>query len=163
MPVRPLRERCGIPAPNRRGEIALGPYTLSVAKDCPISGGGLPLVVVSHGNRGCFLYLYDIAETLAMSALLLARSLIRADTTFDMSRFLSACVERPTDIRRLIDFMPGAWPAASKIDSERIGFYGFSLSGYTGLVLIGTNPDWASGTEYCERNPHLPGCEQVRR
>jgi predicted dienelactone hydrolase len=85
------------------------------------------------------------------------------DRTFDMSRFLSAFVERPTDIRRLIDFVLGASPAASKIDSERIGFFGFSLGGYTGLVLIGANPDWASGTEYCQCNPHLPGCEQILR
>ena len=50
------------------------------------------------------------------------------NTTFDVSRFLSALVERPTDIRRLIDFMLGASPAASRIDPERIGFFGFSLA-----------------------------------
>jgi predicted dienelactone hydrolase len=40
------------PCSEPPGEIALDSYTLSVAKDCPISGDGLPLVVVSHGNGG---------------------------------------------------------------------------------------------------------------
>jgi predicted dienelactone hydrolase len=56
---------------------------------------------------------------------------------------LSVFVERPTDIKRLIDFMLDASPAASNIDPEHIGFFGFSAGGYTGLVLIGANPDWA--------------------
>jgi dipeptidyl aminopeptidase/acylaminoacyl peptidase len=34
--------------------------------------------------------------------------------------------------------MLGASPAASRIDPERVGFFGFSLGGYTGLVPITT-------------------------
>jgi hypothetical protein len=41
-------------------------------------------------------------------------------------------VERPTDIKRLIDFMLGQAPAASRMDPERIGFFGFSGGGFTG-------------------------------
>jgi predicted dienelactone hydrolase len=63
---------------------------------------------------------------------------------------LSVMIERPTDIKRLIDFMVGASPAASRIDPERIGFFGFSRGGYTGLVLIGANPDWANAITRCE-------------
>ena len=32
-------------------DIDLGPVTLRGAKDCPINGNKLPLIVVSHGNR----------------------------------------------------------------------------------------------------------------
>ena len=37
--------------------------------------------------------------------------------------------------------MIDASPAASRIDPSRIGFFGFSRGGYTGLVLVGGNPD----------------------
>jgi predicted dienelactone hydrolase len=50
---------------------------------------------------------------------------------------LSVFIERPNDIKRLIDFMIGASPAASNIDPGRSGFFGFSRGGYTGLVLVG--------------------------
>src|SRR5271155_5398799 len=55
---------------------------------------------------------------------------------------LSAFLDRPNDIERLINFMLGASLVASKIDPRRIGFFGFSRGGYSGLVLIGANPDW---------------------
>ena len=116
------------PCADPPGEITLGPYILSVAKDCPISGDRLLLVVISHGNGGTELHLYDTAEALADAGFVVAAIKHPGDTTFDVSRFLSALVERPTDIRRLIDFMLGASPAASRIDPERIGFFGFSLA-----------------------------------
>jgi predicted dienelactone hydrolase len=86
------------------------------------------------------------------------------DNYLDMSRSgdLSAMVERPTDIKRLVDFMLGISPAASKIDPERIGFFGFSRGGYTGLVLIGGNPNWASDADFCPQDS-FHWCEQIRR
>jgi predicted dienelactone hydrolase len=73
---------------------------------------------------------------------------------------LSALVERPTDIKRLIDFMLDASPLASRIDPKRIGFFGFSRGGYTGLVLVGARPDWASTTNLCRTVPSRM-CEQI--
>jgi predicted dienelactone hydrolase len=46
-------------------------------------------------------------------------------------------VERPTDIKRTIDFMLGAWSDSPRIDPRHIGFFGFPRGGYTGLVEIG--------------------------
>ena len=125
------------PCTQPPGEIALGRYTLLVARDCPISGERLPLVVVSPGNRGSFLNFYDLAETLTDAGFVVAAINHPGDTTIDNSRFLWDFVEPPTDIKRLIDFMLGASPAMSKIDPERIGFFGYSQGGYTGLVLLG--------------------------
>jgi len=51
---------------------------------------------------------------------------------------LAIWLERPAAIRRLIDFMLGAWPDAARIDRERIGLFGFSRGAYTGL------PRWAA-------------------
>jgi predicted dienelactone hydrolase len=107
---------------------------------------------------------HDTAETLAEAGFIVAAINHPGDTYGDMSRSgdLAEFVERPTDIKRLIDLMLGASPAASKIDPERIGVFGVSAGGYTALVLIGANPDWTSATEFC-RDSKLPRCEQIRR
>ena len=39
----------------------------------------------------------------------------------------------------------GAWPHASTIDGDRIGLFGFSRGGYTGLAVIGGHPNFARG------------------
>lgn len=78
----------------------------------------------------------------------------RAD---DMSVF----VERPTDIKRLIDYMLSTAPDAARIDPQRIGFFGFSRGGYTGLVLAGGNPDFPHADITCP-DPRAPICKQVR-
>jgi predicted dienelactone hydrolase len=152
------------PCSEQPDTIALGPYTLSVAKDCPISGNKLPLVVVSHGRGGSFLNLYDVAEALAEAGYIVASINHPGDTTSDMSRSagLSPFVERPADIRRLVGHMVGASAAAPRIDPERVGFFGFSRGGYTGLVLIGANPDWAKASEFCQRSS-LRVCEPICR
>jgi predicted dienelactone hydrolase len=53
-------------------------------------------------------------------------------------------------------------PPRLKIDPERIGLFGFLRGGYTGLVLIGANPDWAKASELCQQSS-LHVCEQIRR
>jgi predicted dienelactone hydrolase len=142
--------------------------TVRGAKDCPIGGDKLPLVVVSHGFAGDFTDHRDLAETLADAGFVVAAIDHPGDTSFDLSRDgdLSAWVERPTDIKRLTDFMLDASPAASNIDPQRIGFFGFSKGGYTGLVLIGANPDWAIALctgfhDPREPSSSAPACEQI--
>jgi predicted dienelactone hydrolase len=148
------------PCSEAAGEIDLGNVTVPGVKDCPIVGDKLPLVVISHGRGGSFIGHHDIAETLADAGFVAAAINHPGDTTFDMSRSgdLSVFIERPTDIKRLIDFMIDASPAASRIDPSRIGFFGFSRGGYTGLVLIGGNPDWAVAADLCEQSSsHICG------
>lgn len=152
------------PCAQPAGQIDLGSgLVLPGVKDCPIAGDKLPLVVVSHGHLGSFVGHHDTAETLADAGFVVAAINHPGDTARDASRAaeLSVFIERPTDIKRLIDFMLGASPAASNIDPARIGFFGFSRGGYTGLILIGTNPDWAYATERCEGSS-LRVCEQIR-
>jgi predicted dienelactone hydrolase len=141
------------------GGIDLGEIT----EDCPISGDKLPLVVSSHGRGADFSSHYDLAETLADAGFVVAAVTHPGDRAPDET-LLPDFVERPVDIKRLIDFMLAISPAASSIDPQRIGFFGFSFGGYTGLVLIGANLDWTAFTEHCQRlqSPY-PGCEQVLR
>jgi len=151
------------PCAQPAGEVDLGNVTLPSVKDCPIAGDKLPLVVISHGHGGSFAGHHDTAETLADAGFVVAAINHPGDTGSDMSRALdlSEFIERPTDIKRLIDFMLTASPAASKIDPHRIGFFGFSRGGYTGLVVIGADVDWDNVTRRCE-GATIRVCDQVR-
>ena len=144
------------------GEIHLGNVVLRGVKDCPISGEKLALVIFSHGRGGSFIGHHDTAETLADAGFVVVAVNHPGSTSLD-NRVgdLSALVERPTDIKRLIDFMLLTSPASSIIDPLRIGFFGFSMGGYTGLVVIGANPDWA--IPLCRQSSAVPVCEQILR
>jgi predicted dienelactone hydrolase len=124
---------------NQRGP-AYGYNVNTITKDCPIEGGKLPLVVVSHGRGGDFLGHHDTAEALANAGFVVVTINHPGDTASDKSRIddPSVFVERPTDIKRTIDFMLGRWSDSTRIDPSRVGFFGFSRGGYTGLFLIGT-------------------------
>jgi len=151
------------PCPAPPIQFDLDGWTLRAARDCPFSGEKLPLVVASHGNGGSMLVHHDLAETLADAGFIFAAIDHPGDSTPDRSRIadLSVHVERPTDIKRLIDFMLDKSPVASRIDARRIGFFGFSAGGYTGLVLIGANPDWA--TDLCQNSPAASACAEILR
>jgi predicted dienelactone hydrolase len=151
------------PCAEPPGEIDIGKTRLPGSKDCAITGDKLPVVVISQGRGGNFIGHHDTAETLADAGFVVAAINHPGSTTLDISHVgdLSALVERPTDIKRLIDFLLDASPAASNIDSERVGFFGFSMGGYTGLVAIGANPDWA--IPICQRSKAIPSCEQILR
>ena len=148
------------PCAETPGQVNFGRITLPGVRDCPVGGDKLPLIVVSHGRGGDFAGHHDTAEALADAGFAVAAISHPGDTVTDMSRSddLSALVDRPADIGRLIDFMLSASPIAAGIDPQRIGFFGFSRGGYTGLVLVGANPDWASTVALCRTtSSHMCG------
>ena len=127
------------PCAQTPGAAALGPITLPGVLDCPIPEGRLPLVVISHGRAGLFASHHDTAAALADAAVDHF-----GDNARDPSRTddVSVMVARPAGIQRLIDHLLGPWPLSARVDPDRIGFFGFSRGGYTGLVLLGATPDW---------------------
>jgi predicted dienelactone hydrolase len=118
-------------------EIKFRFVTIPAVQNCPVVGDRLPLIVLSHGSGGWFGAHRDTAAMLADAGFVVAAVNHPGDNTTDRSRSdtLSILLDRPTDIRRLTDFMLDAWPEASKLDRERIGFFGFSRGAYTGLVI----------------------------
>jgi predicted dienelactone hydrolase len=68
-------------------------------------------------------------------------------------------IGRPADIKRLIGFMLAGSPAAQNIDPKRVGFFGFSAGAYTGLVLAGADPHWA--TVMCRFSAAPRACARI--
>lgn len=153
---------CAAPA----GEVKLRTLTLPGTTDCPVVGEKLPLILMSHGFGGSFTGHHDTAETLADAGFVVvavnhpvdsgAGDMTRADT-------LAVLVERSADIKRAIDYMLDAWPDRTKLDPGKIGFFGFSRGGYTGLIVGGANPDISKATAFCDVPYPKPSCEELRR
>lgn len=140
-----------------------GSFVVSATKDCPIAGTKLPLVVISHGRTGSFLGHRDTAQALADAGFVVAAISHPGDNARDGGRSneLSVFVERPADIKRLVDYLLGAWGDAAAIDPDRIGLFGFSRGGYTGLVVVGANPRFGPRIGMCAGQASTL-CEQVR-
>ncbi|HJZ81728.1 MAG TPA: alpha/beta fold hydrolase [Pyrinomonadaceae bacterium] len=136
-------------------------FGLTGVKDCPVSGPKRPLIIFSHGRGGWFGGHHDTAEALADAGFIVAAINHPGDTANDSSRrnTLSVWASRPADMVRLLDFMLNDWKNREVIDPAKIGFFGFSLGGYTGLVLVGANPDMRRVAERCTEKTAI--CEEL--
>jgi predicted dienelactone hydrolase len=137
-------------------------YGLQGVRDCPVASAKLPLVVFSHGTNGWFAGHHDTAAALADAGFVVAAINHPGDSAKDNARSgeLSLFVSRPADMVRLIDFVLNDWKDKSVVDPARIGLFGFSMGGYTGLALIGAVPDYARVAHGCMAATRF--CEQVR-
>jgi len=145
-------------------ELAVGPFTFNVAKDAPLQGDHLSLVVISHGTGGSALGHRDTAAALADAGFVVAAINHPGDTAADLSQqmHLAPFFSRPRDMTRLISWMTRAWPGAAHINDQAIGLFGFSRGGYTGLVSIGAVPDLKLGEAFCVHQPDLPFCAEIK-
>lgn len=147
-------------------EIRFGPASLLAVRDCPVTGSVLPLVVISHGVGGWFGGHHDTAEALADAGFIVAAINHPLDSGRSPIRRpgdLASMIERPADIKRLVDYMLAAWPDAGRIDPARIGVFGFSRGGYTGLAVAGGTPDFRLVLNDCPTYPGNRWCEQIRQ
>ena len=152
------------PCDKPAGPIVLDALVLQGTRDCAIAGAELPLVVVSHGTGGSALGHHDTDEALADAGFIVAAINHPGDNFRDLSRqqHLSAFATRPVDLRRLVDFMLKTWPGHAKIDAGRVGVFGFSRGGYTGLVAARRVPDFSLRAGMCAGSTS-PMCEDYRR
>jgi predicted dienelactone hydrolase len=160
-----LRGAIWSPCAQPAGAVALGPMTLPGTLDCPIAGERLPLVLISHGAGASFAGHHDVAEALADAGFLVAAINHPGDNFQDKSRQgdVSIFASRPADMKRLLDFMLGAWPDRARIDPARIGLFGFSRGAATALILLGADPDFDKGIPACVASPDAPICARLRR
>jgi predicted dienelactone hydrolase len=141
------------PAHVALGHLSVGAdFDLEGVKDCPATGAKLPLVIFSHGRGGWFGANHDTEEALADAGFVVAAINHPGDSFGDSSRrdALSVWRSRPADIVRLLDFVLNEWKDRAVIDPAKVGFFGFSLGGATGFVLMGTRPDFARIAGLCK-------------
>lgn len=160
----PLKGIIWTPCAALAAEAALdGGIVLAGVKDCPVSGNRLPLIVVSHGRRGTSLAHIDTAAALAEAGFVVAAINHPGDNDQDFARTdeFSVLVERPADMKRLTDFMLSAWKDAGVLDPQRVGLFGFSRGAYTGLMVVGGNPDYGVMVPLCQQAAAAK-CQAIR-
>jgi len=120
-----------------------GPLVVRGVRDCPIEGIGLPAVIISHGLGGDFISHHDTAEALADNGFIVVALNHVLDSGRNLKRAMDSesMTERPTDVRRVLDYILQSSSYRAIIDPARIGFFGFSRGGYTGLVLAGATAE----------------------
>jgi predicted dienelactone hydrolase len=139
----------------------LGLQTQDVALGAPLVGQQLPLVVMSHGTGGSFMDDYDVALALAKAGFVVAALTHTGDNFEDHSR--ATHIElRPGQLKRLIDYMLGEWPARAAIDPRKVGAFGFSAGGFTVLASIGGQPDLSQVRPHCAAHPVGFDCQLIR-
>src|SRR5262249_38828568 len=129
----------------------LGLFQQTVAPKGALSGDRLPLVLISHGVGGSLASHYDTALALAQAGFVVAAVTHTGDNSQDQSYVGNRrdLIDRPRQIRRVLDFILGTWPEHSRLDPTRIGIFGFSLGGFTALVTIGGIPDLSRIPQFC--------------
>ena len=148
-----------------KAPFATGPFRLQVIPGCPVAGQGkLPLLVLSHGRGGTALGHHDTAEALADAGFMVASFNHPGDNAFDLSTSddMAALYQRPAQVKQVIDFLLSQQsPHAHRIDADRIGFWGFSRGGYTGLILANATPDFAQSQLPCP-DAKMKICRQIK-
>ncbi|MBF9142747.1 alpha/beta hydrolase family protein [Hymenobacter properus] len=134
----PLRVLYPSPTPSRAESV--GPYTLDVAREAPISPGGFRLVLVSHGTGGSGLVYRNLAHHLARHGFVVGLPEHPHNNRDDDSwahtpQNLRA---RPRHLQLCIDALLQQFPSSLK--PSAVGLIGHSMGGYTALALAGGQP-----------------------
>lgn len=139
----------------------LGHVAQTVAVDGEIKGDRLPLVIFSYGSQGCFCDRADSALALANAGFVAVSLTHPGDNYREVDRdAVQILINRPQQVSRVLDYLTQSWPAHTRLDTTRIGFYGFSAGGFTGLVLLGGVPDWKLFPLHCADDPAEGVCNE---
>ena len=130
----------------------------TVARNAPVEGAGLPLVVISHGHAGSYAGHLDTATALANAGFVVAALTHNGDSWRDQSR-PTAIWERPRQLKLLTDYMLGAWRDHARLDANRVGAFGFSAGGFTVLAAAGGEPDLQALPGHCKAHPGFEDCQ----
>lgn len=140
------------------------PTIIRGVNGCALPRESLPLVLISHGMLEDRFSHHDTAEFLADAGFAVIALNHTQDAAVNIGNKsvedISSLLVRPVDIKRVIDFVLAHPPAGLHIDGDRIGFFGFSRGGYTGLVLAGAVPDFYRLVIPCPEKYLM--CRQIR-
>lgn len=148
---------CSYPTLLRDGKT---PVTLHgrACRDAPATGRA-PLVILSHGYPGNRCLMAHLGETLASRGYAVA-SIDHTDSTYaDKGAFLSTLLNRPLDVRFVIDSLAASH--AAQIDTDRVAVVGYSMGAYGALLFGGAGLSEAAlafGGDHAEvLRQHLAG------
>jgi predicted dienelactone hydrolase len=141
--------------PRTPATTQFGPYPIQAGRDLPIAAGRWPLIVISHGHGGTLWGHHDLAEALARAGYVVAAVEHIGDSWRDQSGSRSDRVlyGRAYQVTATIDRVLAEPSIADQVDPARIGVAGFSMGGYTSLLMIGARPDPTRIAGYCARHP----------
>jgi predicted dienelactone hydrolase len=143
----------------------IGLFSQDVALNAPVQGQGLPLILISHGTGGSLTSHLDTAQALARAGMVVLAITHIGDNSQDQSYVGNRIdlIDRPRQIKVALDWMLSSWPSGVNINPKRVGIFGFSLGGFTSLVLLGGTPELSRMAQLCESKPDAPECEFIKR
>lgn len=152
------------PSNMQPAEHPLGLMSQDVALNGPVAGRDLPLILISHGSGGSLSSHIDTANALARAGFVVVAITHFGDNTQDRSYAGNRVdlIERPRQIKVAFDWVLSSWPGRLNLNPRRIGMFGFSLGGFTTLVLIGGTPELARMAQLCESKPSAPECTFIK-
>jgi predicted dienelactone hydrolase len=155
---------CAAPPGPIRVESGGVQLALTGVKDCASKGKKLPLILISHGLYGDMFSHHDTAEFLADAGFAVVALNHTQDSYANINDKsaddISSLLVRPVDVKRVIDFLLSDPRTSKEIDVRRIGFFGFSRGGYTGLMLAGAVPNFQAPPFPCPEA--ITMCKQIR-
>lgn len=133
----------------------LGPWWAEVAPSQTIAFGRHPLVLISHGAAGSRFGHHDLSVALARAGYVVCTIEHPGDNYADQTRAgtQNVLLGRAWQISAAIDALLEDPLFGQSLDAARIGVAGFSVGGYTSLLLVGARPDFTRWAGYCERHP----------
>ena len=139
------------PSSGEAQPLKRGPFTLHFASQgAPLRGNGR-LIVVSHGSGGSPWPHSDIARALVESGFVVAMPEHRGDNYKDLSAVgPESWKRRPAEVSRAIDAVGQDPRFAPLLALDKVGMYGMSAGGHTGLSLAGGRWSPARFREHCE-------------
>lgn len=164
-PGKPLAIGIWYPSSSHGSSQSLGPFHQDVALNATIDGGKHPVIFISHGTGGSLASHYDTALALAKAGFVVVALTHTGDNYQDQSYAGNRIdlVDRPRQLGRVISFVLHDWDERTRLDSKKVGVFGFSLGGFTALVEIGGIPDLGRMSKLCDEHPTAPECAFIRQ
>ncbi|NVJ23594.1 hypothetical protein HUW62_20420 [Myxococcus sp. AM011] len=152
----PLRGVVLYPATQPSKPIPMDLLQLDASKDLPPVSGRHPLVLISHGHMGTRWGHSDLASALARKGYVVASLDHAGNTHGDGARSGTdeVFLGRAWQVRTLLDSVLADATLGPLVDPARVGAMGFSMGGYTVLLLGGASPDFGKLGPYCEEAAH---------
>jgi predicted dienelactone hydrolase len=162
---KPLSVGVWYPSLGTPTSVVVGPFQQMVVPDGAVSGTELPLVLISHGTAGSDGSHYDTAMALASEGFVVAALTHTGDNYRDQSYAGNEkdLTDRPRQVCVVLNYMLKTWPQHDHLDRDRIGMFGFSLGGFTTLVVSGAVPDVGRMRQLCSQRPTAPECLFVKQ